>query len=192
MKTLSLALLMTTGLAFVLMGCSDNLNLVATPNDQALSTPTSTTNLGKVFASHFAGTDTPVKLLDPGSLKLVGGKWKLEGMVIEARLEVGNPLVTGKAVYDLNGTLDYNTGEGTVHGKFTVTPDAGVGVWEGTYEGLRIKTGESEWTGNFKEVGHGTGGTIQGMQFFAKEAVVSWDTPPTAFVGTVEGDVISH
>jgi hypothetical protein len=47
MKTLSLALLLTASLAFVLLGCSDNSALLPAPTEQALSTTTLPTALGK-------------------------------------------------------------------------------------------------------------------------------------------------
>ncbi len=99
-----------------------------------------------------------------------------KGTVAEGRIEADNTLVTGTETLTANGKFSIYTGEGPVHGKLTLLPDAVPdGVWNCNWTGYRTKTGESEWTANIKIEGHGEGGEIDGMMIFFNETVHTSD-----------------
>jgi hypothetical protein len=172
-------------------GCSDQTVSPFDSNDQNTAEKGS---LGKVNITHFTGVFNTVGLIDPGIVKLAGGKWIMKGVVLAALSDSEEDLVVGDLIVVMNGTLDFNTGEGPTHGKFTLTPDIDVdgGIWEGTWQGQRVRTGEFEWKGYLKLNGHGKGGTIHGMKLFADQTVTTWTLIPGGASGEVEGYIISH
>jgi hypothetical protein len=172
-------------------GCSDQ---TVSPLDSNHKNVAETGSLGKVYITNFTGVDSPVRLIDPGTEKLAGRKWIIKEVVIEARADSEEELVTGVLIIVANETLDFYTGEGPVYGKFTLTPDIDVdgGIWEGTWHGQRVRTDESEWKAYVKLVAHGKGGTIHGMKLFADETVTTWALRQTGYIGMVEGYILSH
>jgi hypothetical protein len=104
-----------------------------------------------------------------------------------------DPLFTGIMEHYLSTMIDGKTGEGPVHGSFTIVPDdnaAGEDAkWVGTYEGYRSYNGKTlvqfpdglfapvvdgvydNWTLNLRLEGHGKGGLINGWQMFTESAL---------------------
>jgi hypothetical protein len=192
MKTLSLVLLLMASMAFVMSGCSDNSATPVSPADQ--SVPAS---LGKAIITDFTVTKHfPVGLTGEGDVKLVpGGKWQLKNLGVIEQVLASDPLASGIMKHYLSATMDAITGEGPVNGSFVMTPAgdaAGGGVWEGTYQGYRSKSTGIYFTLPLKVVGHGKGGTIDGMQFFEETVITAWGTPPEGWWGTGTGFYKSH
>jgi hypothetical protein len=199
MRTLALVLLLGASMAFVLLGCSDNSAPIVAPRDQGAQVPAS---LAKSNITNFTFTHSPIGLTGEGTVTLEpGGKWQIKKYGVTEEVNILNPpgipdpLVSGIMVHYLSATLDATTGEGPVHGSFILTPqsDVGGGVWEGTYEGYRSGTSEpGVFTLPLKVVGHGRGGTIQGMQLNEKSVLTAFGTPPSYWTGVGEGFYKSH
>ena len=170
----------------LLVSCSDEPQSPVTPTDQGL--------LEKVILTYFTSSDYPIQILDPGTVELQNGHWIIRKIVVKELFNSDNSLVAGIMIHSLSATLDFNTGEGHVWGSFTITPDANVGggVWEGTYNGQRTRTGESEWEIPLDVVGHGKGGTLQSMQMRGITVITAYDTPPTWWTGEGEGYIQSN
>jgi hypothetical protein len=96
-------------------------------------------------------------------------------------------------VVTINSSFNLITGEGPSHGKWSNAPDAYPdALWEGSFTGYRIKTGESEWTENLHVVGKGEGEVIDGMKNIADAVMYSDDIPlRTGFFGTANGVIKS-
>ena len=92
----------------------------------------------------------------------------------------------------LNATLDYITGEGQVWGSITITPDAGDGIWEGSYQGKRTKVETSRWEIDLQIVAHGKGGDLQGKQAFSNTIITATTTPPQNWFGAGSGFIKSN
>ena len=204
MRTLAFAVVLLAFVGFSLLGCDDASQPPVAPTDQAVQEPAS---LEKCTTTNFTFTHSPTGLTGDGTVVLVpGGKWqrakwqiKKYGVIeaVSALKPSGAPdlLVSGTMVHYLSGTLDATTGEGPVHGTFTLTPLADVrgGVWEGTYEGYRSKTSDPNvFTLPLKVVGHGKGGTIHGMQLREESMLTAYGTPPYYWTGVGEGSYKSH
>ncbi len=204
MKAITLLLLAFVVLAEV--GCSDNPAQPVSPTDNPAVVPGS---LEKNAAREFTSTasarfDDPPFIVDPGFSKtLPDGKMILRGMLLKSRFDVtypgegpGSPpdLLSGDAVLEMNFTTDPSTGEMTCWGKQTVTPDAPEalgGIWEFTWNGKGTFVSGVGWVSPLKQVGHGRGGALTGMQVFGnltttvREFPVDWD-------GVGDGFVKSH
>ena len=178
-------------LAFVglwLVGCSDKSQSPVTPIDQS--------SLEKVIITNFTFEHQPTGLTGEGTVKLVGGNWILNDFGVIEQFTSSDPLAAGTAIHYLSATMDAVTGEGPVHGSFTMTPEANVGggVWEGTYTGYRSKMPGSDtlFVLPLQLVGHGSGGTIEGMQMRENTTIIAWGTPPVGWYGSGEGFFKSH
>ena len=199
MKTLIYAVVVLVCVGLSLPGCSDKSQSPVAPTDQAAQQLAS---LEKAIITNFTFTHSPIGLTGEGTVELVpGGKWQIKNYGVTEEVNILNPpanpdpLVSGIMVHYLSGTLDAVTGEGPVHGSFTLTPqvDVGGGVWEGTYQGYRYKTSTpGVFTASLKVVGHGKGGTIQGMQLNEVTVLTAYGTPPEYWTGVGEGSYKSH
>lgn len=199
MKTLAYAVVLLAFVGFSLPGCADNSQAPVAPWGQATQEPSS---LEKCTIANFTFTHSLTGATGEGSVILVpGGKWQIKkyGVVEEVNLlnppGPPDPLVSGTMVHYLSATLDAITGEGPVHGSFTLTPvaDVGGGVWEGTYEGYRSRTTTPDvFTLPLKVVGQGKGGTIHGMQLREESIITAYGTPPTYWTGVGTGSYKSH
>jgi hypothetical protein len=96
----------------------------------------------------------------------------------------------------LSARMDAVTGEGPVHGNWTLVPQANTegGVFEGNYTGYRSKMPGSDtlFVLPLQLVGHGRGGTIDGMQIRDDTNITAWGTPPVGWYGSGEGFYKSH
>ncbi len=181
-----IALLVLVGLTLV--SCSDKQQSTVAPTDQG--------SLEKVTITNFTFGHVPIGLTGEGDVKLVGGNWILKDFGVIEQFTSFDPLGAGTATHYLSATFDAVTGEGPVHGSFTLTPDAnaGGGVWEGTYTGYRSKMPGSDtlFVLPLQIVGHGRGGTIEGMQMRENSILTAWGTPPVGWYGSGDGFYKSH
>lgn len=189
MKTLKCVLVLFAFAGLMLVGCSDKSQSPISADDQA--------SLAKVIITNFTFSHYPIGLTGEGEVKLVpGGKWQIKKYGVIEQITASDPIVAGNMVHYLSATFDAVTGEGPVHGSFTLTPEADVsgGVWEGTYTGYRSRMPGSDiyFTLPLKLVGHGKGGTIHGMQLFETSTITAWGTPPEGWYGGGEGYYKSH
>jgi hypothetical protein len=160
MKTIKSVAILISVFIFIFGGCAEKTQL---PNEPV-------NPLGKVTITNFTANEFPTRSIDPGTTKIEGQNLIVKEQIMESRYEADNSLVTGIAVITANGKLNSFTGEGPIHGKVILTPDAITGsFWECNWTGYRSKTGELEWTGNLHIVGHGEGGEIDGMKIYIDE-----------------------
>jgi hypothetical protein len=183
MKTLKCVIVLFAIVGLTLIGCSEKSQL---PNEPINS-------LEKVTTIGYTGTITLVGLIDPGSEKIVGQNMIVKDRVVLTRFEDSSPLITGDLLLTINSRFNINTGEGHMHGQWSIVPDVYPdAVWEGSFTGHRTKTGESEWTENISTVGKGDGGVIDGMKTFADGLIYSDDIySRTGFFGTAIGVIKS-
>jgi len=183
MKTFQSAVALIAFVGLVFLGCSEKSQL---PNEPVNS-------LEKVTITDYTATITIVGLIDPGSEKIVGQNLIVKDRVVLTRFETSSDSVTGNLLVTINFRFNLNTGEGPSHGKFSIVPDAYPdALWEGSFTGYRIKTGESEWTENLNVLGKGEGGVIDGMKTFGDGIMYSDDIyERTGFFGTAIGVIKS-
>jgi len=188
MNTLKCVFVLLTFVGLSLVGCSDEQQSPVTPIDQG--------SLEKVIITNFTFSHFPTGLTGEGEVKLVGGNWILKDFGVIEQFTSSDPLAAGIAIHYLSATMDAVTGEGPVHGSFTMTPEANVGggVWEGIYTGYRSKMPGSDtlFVLPLQLVGHGRGGTIDGMQMRENSTVMAWGTPTVGWYGSGEGFYKSH
>jgi hypothetical protein len=165
MKTFSFVLLFVGCLAPIFIGCSEKSSPVASPSDLAVNT-TSGLSLEKITGTTFTGTEVTVDFLD-GKYVASGKRVVDKGVWFQSLWASSIPLLDG-AVVDYTFNVSFNaSGEGPMQGKFTMT--VGGGTLEGTVEGTMFAVNEDELQGIFKYVGHGNGGTIDGMKISCTE-----------------------
>jgi hypothetical protein len=170
MRTLTCAVVVLACVGLTLLGCTDKSQSVVAPTDQVGLVQDQGT-LAKVSPpAYFTGTDYYGTVSDWGKSWVAGVRLIEKGVVFEDRWETDNARVTGDATITLKGSLDAN-GEGPIQGKFTVTPDVGGGMWEGSLEGKMALTGDPSdpLTGTFYLVAQGKGGSIDGMKLSCTE-----------------------
>jgi hypothetical protein len=188
MKTLKCVFVLLAFVGLSMISCSDELQSPVTTTDQG--------SLEKVIITNFSLSHYPIGLTGEGEVKLVGGNWILKGVGVIEIIISSDTIVAGTMTHYLSGKMDAITGEGPVHGSFTVIPEANIegGVWEGTYTGYRSKMAGSDtlFTLHLDLVGHGRGGTIDGMQMFEDDVITAWGTPPVGWYGSGEGFYKSH
>lgn len=179
MKTFNCLIAVLALFGLLLVGCSEKTQL---PNEPVNS-------LEKVTKTDYTATMTIVGLVEPGTEKIVGQNLIVKDRVALVRYEATSDLVTGNLLVTMNFRFNLLTGEGPSHGKWTKVPDAyPEDLWEGSFTGHRIKTGESEWTDNLHIVGKGKGEVIGGMKNFADAIIYSDDIYlRTGFFGTATG-----
>ena len=188
MKTLKCVFVLLAFMGLSLVGCSDEQQSPVTPIDQG--------SLEKVIITNFTFSHFPIGLTGEGEVKLVGGNWILKDFGVIEQFTSSDPLAAGTAIHYLSATFNAITGEGPVHGSWTLTPEANTegGVWEGSYTGYRSKMPGSDtlYILPLQLVGHGKGGTIQGMQIRENSTITAWGTPPVGWYGSGEGFIKSH
>jgi hypothetical protein len=190
MKTLKCTAILLAFVALLLSGCSDKAQSPVGLPEQSTQAPTS---LEKPIAPiKFTCTHIPTGvIIDPGKRwQTPGGIWQIKKVGVEENVLSSDPLVAGIMVHYLSATMDA-AGEGPVHGSFKITlADGGGMYWEGTYEGYRSKSSSTpgwEFTLPLKAVGHGRGGTIDGMKMSFDDLIRANGTPPTEWYGISNG-----
>ena len=164
MKKINQISILIFAASLILTGCSDRSVFPGQP----------VTSMEKIIRTDFTATETPVGLIDPGTMKIVGQKLVAKGMVMQSTFDSENQYIAGSVILTLNGRLNLYTGEGPMHGTLALTPDAfPEDIWEGNWTGYRTMTGEGEWTLNVQMAGHGEGEVLDQMMFFADESVYS-------------------
>lgn len=188
MQILKCLIVLSAFVVLSLAGCSDKSQSPVSPVDQ--------TSLEKAIITSFTLSHYPIGLTGEGEVKFVGGNWILKDVGVMEQIISTDTLITGIMIHYLSGKLNAVTGEGPVHGSFTTTPDAnlGGGVWEGIYTGYRSRMPGSDtlFTLPLNLIGHGRGGTIDGMQMFEDDIITAWGTPPAGWYGSGEGYFKSH
>ena len=181
MKRSGLALLLAASLAFVLIGCADDSVPVVD-----VGTTRAPDALGKLAVISFTATESLYENISPGETKVVGQRMLITGMVDVDRVTSDNGYMNGLVRITFNASFDANM-EGPVHGTYVLTPteDFGGGVWEGTFTGYQKMTGTDEWTVYVKQVGHGRGGSLEGMMHTINSVYVDG-------IGTLTGEIKAH
>jgi len=183
MKALKCVLVLFSFVGLMLVGCSDESQSPVAPSDQAIQTPTS---LQKNTIRTFTGYEYGVTLVYPGDVNFADGKQITRGVQYTTRFEATFPLtdprpdlLTGNGFIELNSVLDLTSFESFATGKLTVTPDnpAAGGVWEISWHSKGFLAPDPKdhtkivMTYPGKWVGHGKGGTINGMQVFCDDII---------------------
>ena len=188
MKTLKCVFVLLALMGLSLVGCSDEQQSPATSIDQG--------SLEKVIITNFTFSHFPTGLTGEGEIKLVGGNWILKDVGVVELVNSTDPLGGGIMTHYLSARMDAVTGEGSVHGYWTLVPqgNSGGGVWEGNYTGYRSKMPGSDtlFVLPLQLIGHGRGGTIEGMQMLSEGVITAWGTPPVGWYGSGEGFYKSH
>lgn len=190
MKALKCVLVLFAFVGLMLVGCADQSQSPVSSIDKG--------SLEKAVITNFTFTHIPTGKTGEGDAKLTpGGIWQMKKIGVNENVFSLDPLIQGAMIHYLSATMDAVTGEGPVHGSFTLTPAenaADGGVWEGTYEGYRSKMPGSDiyFVLPLKVVGHGRGGNINGMQIFFNTNITAWGTPPVGWYGSGEGFYKSH
>ena len=188
MKTLKCVFTLFIFLGIWLAGCSDEQQSPLSPTDQI--------SLEKVTITNFTFNHYPTGLTGEGTIKLVGNNWILKDVGVNELINSSDPLGGGTMTHYLSATMNAVTGEGPIHGYFTIVPQANTegGVWEGNYTGYRSKMPGSDtlFVLPLQLVGHGRGGTIEGMQMQTNTTIIAWGTPPVGWYGSGDGFYKSH
>jgi hypothetical protein len=165
----------------MLVGCSDELQSPVAPTNQSIQSQTS---LQKDIIRLFTGYEHPTSVISPGNVYVVDGKQIAKDVKyathFEATFTDGNPdLLSGDGVLVLNQVLDLTTYEGFATGKLTVTPwnSAAGGIWEISWHSKVFLAPDPNNPAKLvltypgKWVGHGKGGTINGMQLSGDDII---------------------
>lgn len=167
MKTFKSLLVLIAFIGLLFAGCSEKSSPVASSTDQTVSSASGSMSLGKISVTTFTGREDIIDFLDgiyvaTKSKRVVG-----KGVWFKSVWTSSLPLLDGAVVeYTLNASFN-DSGVGPMQGKFTMS--LGGGTFEGTLEGKMFAVSEDEMQGIFKYVGHGIGGTIDGMKLTCTE-----------------------
>ena len=179
MRPWSVSLLVAAMLMFVLVGCSDNATPPVAPADGSAKAPTLQKPDEVSVPVSFNG---PKTLTGEGEMWTAGGKLQMKRFGVRELVQTAEPRIAGPMLHYLSQTADLQTGEGPCHGTLTIYPPAaGGGVWEGTYHGYRSRTANPAiFTLPLNVVGHGKGGTIDGMKITLTVVLTVFTGPPYA------------
>ena len=120
---------------------------------------------------------------DPMQPCPVGSRQHTRDVVVKSRTESSDPAMSGWMTVVLNSNLDAD-GVGPVWGTFRSELDGG-GVWEGTWQGLRIAE-DGYWVAPLHVVGKGYGGLVDGMKMMGEDVIWSPVTPPYVYLGSIK------
>jgi hypothetical protein len=120
---------------------------------------------------------------DPMQPCPVGSRQHTRDVVVKSRTESTDPAMSGWMTVVLNSNLDAD-GVGPVWGTFRTELNGG-GIWEGTWQGLRIAE-SGVWIASLHVVGKGYGGLVDGMQMMGEDEIWTPFTPPIAYLGSIK------
>ena len=198
MKTTKFLFVLFSFVGLWLAGCSDELQSPLTPIDQG--------SLEKIITREFTANEIPTGIINPGIFKYPDGKIMLMGhrgtVLFTAEFLPGDTdpdLLTGPGEVQINGMVDPVTGVGQFHGKLTLRPEAleaAGGEWEFTWHGdatfsLTAWLNGPGWTLTIRDVGHGNGGALTGMQC-RMDLIILFPPDMSTWTGTGQGFIISH
>jgi hypothetical protein len=197
MKTTKFLFVLFSFVGLWLAGCSDEPQSPVTPLDQG--------SLEKIITREFTATEIPTGIINPGIFIYPDGKIMLKGhrgtVAFTATFLDGVPpdILTGPGEVEINGMIDPVTGVGHFHGKLTLrpeAPEAAGGEWEFTWHGdatfsLTAWLNGPGWTLSIRDVGHGNGGALTGMQC-RMDLIISFPPDMSTWTGTGQGFIISH
>jgi hypothetical protein len=183
MKALKCFLVLFSFVGIMLVGCSDQTQSPVSPTDQV--------SMEKNIPHYYSAMDFPVAPPEGGDIRSIpGGKIQFKKVKVTEAVVATDSRVSGQMVHYLSTMIDAKTGNGPVHGSFTIFP-TGAGenaMWEGTYEGIRSYNGKTfvtipsplpypsgiydNWTLTLKLVGKGKGGEIDGWQMFSEHTLI--------------------
>jgi hypothetical protein len=201
MKALAYAVVLLACVGLSLVGCTDQAQSPVAPTDQLSQAPAS---LQKSFFTEFTATSDPTGQIGEFITKLPDGKVMMRGVRNTVQFTatiLSGPLpdlLTGPGEVEINGTSDYNTGEGQWYGKLKLMPTATAalgGKWEFVWHGKAtigptLKYGPG-WIIPLQEEGHGSGGSLTGMQG-RMELIITAPMTLTTWTGQAHGFIISH
>jgi hypothetical protein len=188
MKSLKCIFVLFVFVGLLIVSCSDEQQLPVNPTDQGI--------MEKVTLNYFTTGDIPIGLTGEGTIKLVGENWILKDVGVIENITSNDPIAAGTMTHYLSATMNAETGEGPIHGHWTIIPEGNTegGYWEGNYTGYRSKMPGSDtlFILPLQLVGHGKGGTIDGFQMHTDVTITAWGTPPVGWYGSGEGFYKSH
>ena len=204
MKALKCFAVLFSFVGLTLVGCSDQLQSPVSPTDQSIS---GLGSLEKSIIREFTAIMVPTGG-DPnaGFTKYPDGKIMLRGhrgnVLFTAEFFPGDTdpdLLSGPGEVEINGIIDPVTGVGQFHGKLTLrpeAPEAAGGEWEFTWHGeatfsLTAWLNGPGWTLTIRDVGHGNGGALTGMQC-RMDLIISFPPDMSTWTGKGHGFIISH
>ena len=168
MKTLKCLFILLAFIGLLFIGCSEKSSPVASPTDLAVNPTSGSNSLEKMAVTTFTGREDLIDFAygkDVGMGK--GNRLVEKGVWFKSLWTSSLTLLDGAlAEYTFNASFNAS-GEGPMQGKFKMT--VGGGTFEGTVEGKMFTVSEDEMQGIFKYVGHGKGGTIDGMKLSCTE-----------------------
>jgi len=125
---------------------------------------------------------------DPMQPCPVGSRTHLRNGVVVSRIISDDARVTGWMTVEFNTNLDANF-EGPAWGTFMIDVDDTDGIWEGTWQGLRVAE-DGYWTAALNVHGKGFGGIVDGLKLMAEDHLFLVTPLPLAYIGTIEGRII--
>ncbi len=185
-------------MGLLLVGCSDEQQSPVTPIDQG--------SLEKVINREFTANEFPTGIIDSGIFRYPDGKILFSGhrgtVWFDADFLPGDTdpdLLTSPGEIEINGMIDPVTGVGQFHGKLLLTPESpetGGGEWVFTWNGdatfsLTAWNGGPGWTLTLRDLGHGNGGSLTGMQCRV-DLIVTFPPDMSTWTGTGHGFILSH
>ncbi len=142
------------------------------------------TNPGTVTCPGAELTGNPMQPCPPGS------RIHLRGISGKSRTISQSPMFCGWMYFEMNVNFDA-AGAGRAWGTFRLELDAG-GVWEGNWTEDRNRVGNlNVWAGRGRFIGHGTSGSVEGMQLRFTETASTFMLLPLAWAGSVDAEVLA-
>ena len=118
----------------------------------------------------------------------VGSRTHLRDGVVVSRMISADARMTGWMTVVLNSNMDADF-TGPAWGTFSIDIDDSEGIWEGTWQGLRVAE-EGYWTATLNVQGKGFGGIVDGMKLMAEDQLFLVTPLPVAYIGTIQGRII--
>lgn len=125
---------------------------------------------------------------DPMQPCPVGSRTHLRDGVVDGRTISDDVRVTGWMTVVFIANVDPNF-EGPAWGTFSIDVDDSEGIWEGTWQGLRVAE-DGYWTAALSVQGKGFGGIVDGLKLMAEDQLLIVTPLPLAYIGTIEGRII--